>query len=154
MKSIFKTAAVALVAAASLNSHADTLISSRTVTVPVDISKAKVVITNKGYGTTYLVKVLVPALAAPTLMNHRNEGESAPCLATYETDQIDDVVQGRPEVINADMKIDLRKSVYVSSDDKLCHVVLTEDISTTIRGFNFVHGRSSDLPTRDPADCE
>lgn len=134
--------------------HASSVISSRVVTVPVDISSAKVVFTNKGYGTTYLVKILVPALAAPTLMNHRNEGESAPCLATYQTDNIDDIIQGRPETINADVKIDLVKETFISDRDGLCHVKLSENISTTIRGFTFGHSRSSELPTRHRADCE
>ena len=132
--------------------QASTLISSRIVTVPVDISMTKVLVTNKGYGTTYLVKVLVPGLAAPTLMNHRNAGESAPCLATYQTDQIDDILQGRPEIINADMKLDLVKDAFVNNG--VCQVSLTENISTTIRGFLFVHSRSVALPSRDPADCQ
>jgi hypothetical protein len=140
--------------ALAAQAQASTLISSRVVTVPVDISTAKVVKTNKGYGTTYLVKILVPGLAGPTLMNHRNEGESAPCLATYQTDDISDVTQGRPETVNADMKIDLVKDVYVSDGDKICHVTLTENISTTIRGFTFVHTRSAEMPTRDSEDCE
>jgi hypothetical protein len=155
MTNFTKIAAIALTMI-TLNAYADgdVTISSRTVTVPVDISSAKVVLTNKGYGTTYLVKVLVPALAGPTLMNHRNEGETAPCLATYQTNKIDDVVQGHPETINADMKIELTKSSYVDEAEKLCHVTLTETITTTIRGFDFIHARDTEMPTRDPADCQ
>lgn len=133
---------------------AETVISSRIVNLPVDISLTKVVLTNAGYGTTYLVKVLVPALAEPTLMNHRNEGESAPCLATYETNKIEEIVQNNPEIINVDMKIDLIKLTSISDEDQLCHVFLTENITTKIRGYNFRHFRTSEMPTRAPTDCQ
>lgn len=150
MKTVILATALAMI---GFNAAADGTISKRTVKIPVDISTAKVVKTNAGYGKIFLVKILVPGLAEPTLMNHRNEGESAPCLATYETDNIDDVVQGKPETVVADMDIELTKSSYVEPTDNLCHVQLTETITTKIRGFDFIHERISDLPTRDPGDC-
>lgn len=139
----------------ALTAHADTYtsISTRKVVVPVDISTAKVVKTNAGYGSTYLVKILVPELAGPTLMNHRNDGESAPCLATYETDNISDVIAGKPEVVNAEMEITLEKTAYVDKKDH-CRVILTETINTNIHGYDFTHARSSDLPPRNEADCK
>ena len=148
-----KVICFAIMMSRAILASAETQISSRTVTVPVDITSAKVVKTNAGYGTTFLVKILVPALAEPTLMNHRNAGESAPCLATYDTDTVDDIVQGQPETLSATVKIDLVKSAYVDAVDHLCHVLLQETLSTKIRGFEFGHSRWTDLPTRDPGDC-
>jgi hypothetical protein len=129
------------------------VVSERTVTVPVDLSKTKVVFTNQGYGSTYLVKVLIPALAAPTLLNHRNGTEGAPCMATYDVSNVDDVLQGKPETINADVKITLTKNQVISDDGKTCTVTLNEYLQTTIRGFEFVHDRTIELPSRVADDC-
>jgi len=149
-----KTGLIAfLFVAFASTAFADTVLSTSTVQLPVDISSAKVVKTNKGYGTTYLVKVLIPALAGPTLMNHRNDGEPAPCMATYETNQISDIVQNNPETLSVPVSIQLVKSVAPSADGKTCQVLLTENVSTIIRGFHFVHSRSQQMPDRDIADC-
>ncbi len=142
----------ALLALSSLTAQAETLISSRVVKVPVDISTNSIVYTSKGY-SVFLVKVLVPELAGPTLMNHRNEGERAPCLATYEATSVDEVVQGRPETVEAEVKIDLIKDANLGSDN-VCRVTLREDLTTVIRGFTFVHSRSTQLPDRIAADCQ
>lgn len=139
---------------AGLAAHADSVtVSSRTVTLPVDLSAAHVRKTNAGYGQTYLVKILVPELAAETVMNHRNEGEGAPCLATYEVDTIEQLIQGRPSVEKAAFKIELVKDTYLD-EAKVCHVTLTENVTTSIRGFQFIHSRASPLPDRNEADCK
>lgn len=145
-----------LVVAFALNGQANStnIISSRTVQLPVDLSRSKIVVSNKGYGTTYLVKILVPALTGPTLMNHRNEGESAPCLATFQTNNPEDILDGNPETIIADFKIELVKSVLPDKNSKTCHVYLDENISTIVRGYTFVHNRRSELPMRSIEDCQ
>lgn len=151
MKNLFLGLAVL---ATSLGAQANTkVISTRTVDLPVDISQAKVVKTNAGYGSTFLVKILVPALAEESLMNHRNEGESAPCLATYETDNLNDVIGGKPGVETVPFEIQLVKETSLR-DDGTCSVFLTENISTKIRGFTFLHSRSSALPDRVAEDCK
>jgi hypothetical protein len=136
------------------NSQVTEPIFTRTVTLPVDISTARVVKTNKGYGETYLVKVLVPELAAETLMNHRNEGEGAPCLATYQADSVDQVVWHHPETIHTEFKIDLVKLLLPDPKNNVCKVQLIETVTTTIRGYEFTHERSSNLPDRVLEDCK
>lgn len=160
--------APALVLAGAM-AHAETIselpgekiISERTVKLPVELNRAKVKISNRGYGQTYLVKVLVPELADITLMNHRNEGEEAPCMATYETDSLGDIIQHAPDRIQSDFKITLTKGFYLQWADQvnkpnevICKVYLREDLETTIRGFKFIHSRTSELPDRIAADCK
>nr|WP_295905864.1 hypothetical protein [uncultured Bdellovibrio sp.] len=132
----------------------ETVVSRKTVRLPVDLSQAGVRSSNKGYGTTYLVKILVPGLAAETLLNHRNEGESAPCLATYQTDLVEDVIKNNPAVENFDFEIIQKKVVYPDTTNKTCTVMLVEDVSAVVRGFNFVHHRSVELPARHIDDCK
>ncbi len=142
------------VLATTLGAQAETkTISTRTVNLPVDISQAKVVKTNAGYGTTFLVKILVPALAEETLMNHRNDGESAPCLATYGTDNLDAVIGNKPGVETVAFKIELKKETSLE-DNGTCSVILVEEVSAEIRGFLFEHYRSSVLPDRVAEDCK
>ncbi len=130
----------------------DPIISERIVTLPVDISTAKLKFTNLGYGRTYFVKIIVPALAGETIMNHRNLGEDGPCLFTYDTDNLEDVIQGNPEVVDTEFKIILKKNLFLDSDN-ICKVSLTEELSANVRGFQFIHSKTSLLPDRIAEDC-
>jgi hypothetical protein len=122
----------------------------------VDLSPAGIKLSRAGY-TMPTVKILIPELAAETVMNHRNPGESAPCLATTDTLKVEDVVQGNPVTEKADFTITLEKTaeVYKNSDGQdVCSVYLTETVSGTVRGFAFNHVRESALPERVVADCK
>ncbi|MDG0818024.1 hypothetical protein [Bdellovibrio svalbardensis] len=130
------------------------LMSKKTVTLPVDLSSAGVRSSNAGYGTTYLVKILVPGLAAETLLNHRNEGEAAPCLATYDTDKVEDITQNNPTVENIKFTITEEKILWPNTTDKICNVTLAETINAVVRGHKFTHLRRADLPARHIDDCK
>ena len=132
----------------------ETIISKKTVKLAVDLSTAGIRSSNLGYGDTYFVKILVPSLAAETLLNHRNEGESAPCLATYETFNVEDVVKGQPTTEIHDFEIVQKKVLYPSESENACYVYLVENVETTVRGFKFVHERQTELPKRVLADCQ
>jgi len=132
----------------------ETVISKKTVKLAVDLSTTGIRSSNLGYGDTYFVKILVPGLAAETLLNHRNEGESAPCLATYETFKVEDVVQGQPTTEIHDFEIVQKKVVYPSESENACYVYLVENVETTVRGFKFTHERQTELPKRTLADCQ
>lgn len=140
-----------------------TVVSSKVVTIPIDINSQTVKFSRAGYSMP-VVKILVPALADVTIMNHRNEKEGAPCLAAWEAKSPADVIQDRPGHETADLKIELLKSVEVldmnvSNPDgsiskvKRCQVLLNEVITGTIRGQEFFHDRAIELPQRDLADC-
>lgn len=129
-----------------------TIISERTVNLPVDISTAKLKWTNLGYGQTFFVKVIVPELAAPTVLNHRNVGEDGPCLFTYDTTNLEDVIGDNPGIENVDFKITVSKDAWKTSEG-VCKVRLTEHIEAEIRGFRFMHNLVHDLPERVAEDC-
>lgn len=132
----------------------ETIMSKKTVKLAVDLSTTGIRSSNLGYGDTFFVKILVPGLAAETLLNHRNEGESAPCLATYETFNVEDVVKGQPTTEIHEFEITQSKVVYPDVAEKTCHVTLVENVETTVRGFKFVHVRTSELPKRHIDDCK
>lgn len=152
MKTIILSAAILL--SAFTAQAGETIISKKTVKLAVDLSTTGIRSSNLGYGDTYFVKILVPGLAAETLLNHRNEGESAPCLATYETFKVEDVVQNNPTTELHDFEIVQKKVTYPNETNKTCAVYLIEDVSTKVRGFNFVHQRTSELPSRHIDDCQ
>ncbi len=143
-----------LLAAANASAELDksTIISERTVTVNVDISKVKVRLSRSGYAS-YVVKILVPELADVTLLNHRNSGEAAPCLATFNTIFPEAVVQNNPSIESVQMNITLEKLPRINSTTQLCEIILTESIRTNIRGFNFIHGKSDVIASRSIDDC-
>lgn len=141
-----------LIASLTISSaFAQTVISKRSVNLKVDLRTTKIRLSNAGYGEIAVLKVLVPALADVTLADHRNEGEEAPCLATYDTRKVEDVVQGKPEILSVPFKITLTKHVYADQD--VCKVALMELVEGKIRGMNFIHEREIPLPDRNLADC-
>jgi len=133
--------------------YADTIISEREVTLPVDLSTARVKLSSRGYSTE-LVKVLIPELASVTIADHRNPGESAPCLANYEAYTAEEIIQGRPETISVPFKITLTKKTVIDEQKKVCKVSLKESIVGIIRGYKFVHDRQLAMPDRHVEDCQ
>ncbi|XGC81640.1 hypothetical protein ACES2L_03990 [Bdellovibrio bacteriovorus] len=131
----------------------DQVISRKVVELPVDLSTAGIRLSNAGYGTREFVKILIPQLADHTLMNHRNEGESAPCVATFQTFKVEDVVQGNPEVLRVPFTIEVKRRVWADTWSKKCFLSLRENISANVRGFEFIHEREIELPERPLEDC-
>jgi hypothetical protein len=150
-------AALVVLGSASLgfaqSTTTDKLISSREVTLPVNISPATLHLSQADYSVP-VVKVLVPELAAETLMNHRNTKEGAPCLATTDTKDANDIIKNNPAIEQIVFQIDLIKSVSPDLDNKVCHVWLTEKLHAVIRGAKFDHARDSALPDRSLEDCQ
>lgn len=126
-------------------------LSKKIVNLPVDVSTAKIKFTNLGYGNISFVKVIVPEMAATTILNHRNIGEDGPCLFTNGTFSVDDVLQDNPEIIDTDFTITLSRSTFIQGD--VCKVTLHESVTADIRGFHFVHYLSTSMPDRIVEDC-
>lgn len=131
-----------------------TEVQKKTVTLPVDIGTTKIKFTNLGYGDNYLVKIIVPELAAETLLNHRNLGEDGPCLFTNDAASVADVVQNRPEVVQVPFEITLVKDFWIDKQNNTCLVTLKEKLSAEVRGFHFQHQKSISLPSRHVDDCK
>ncbi|MFG1482002.1 hypothetical protein ABMA79_02825 [Halobacteriovorax sp. HFRX-2_2] len=128
------------------------VLSKRTVTLPVDVSTAKLKWTNLGYGSIHFVKVIVPELAGETIMNHRNVGEDGPCLFTHDTRKLEDVVGDNPGVEDIDFEITLTKR-FSKNSEGLCNISLEEKILADIRGFKFMHILTHEMPNRVGEDC-
>lgn len=140
----------------SVVASANTLVSEQVVTLPVDLSTAGIRLSKAGYSSP-TVKVLIPELAEVTVLNHRNEGETAPCLATFQAILVEEVVQGNPETLQVPTSIKLEKIFGVveqENGEKICEVRLMETVTATIRGFDFSHVRFGDLPSRHVDDCK
>lgn len=134
------------------SAFAQTVISQKEVTLPVDLNTARLKLSRGGYSSE-VVKVLVPELADVTIADHRNEGEEAPCLATYEAWTVEEVIQGKPEKLEVPFTITLTKHVWVDTENKVCKVSLTENVIGKIRGFHFTHDRYLEMPDRHVDDC-
>ena len=131
----------------------EVVISKRVVKLPVEISATRVKLSQADYSVP-VVKVLVPELAAVTLLDHRNTGEGAPCLATSQTRQPHDVIQNHPRIEEVEMTIYLVKNLSPNVVENSCDVSLTEHIDTVIRGFHFSHDRYLSVGVRQLADCQ
>lgn len=139
------------------------VVSSKIVTVPIEVNSKMVKFSKADYSMP-VVKILIPALADVTLLNHRNTREGAPCLAAYGAASPDDVIQGRPASETAELKIELLRQASILNVEKLnpdgtksilksCEVSLIEVITGKIRGQDFYHDRISSLPNRHLDDC-
>lgn len=127
------------------------VVSDKTVTLPVDIGPATVKRSSAGYSFA-IVKVLIPALADVTVMNHRNFGENAPCLAVRDFQlHVNDIIQNNPAKEPVPVRIVLSREAQMS--EGVCKVFLVEEVTATIRGVEFSHERSSEMPSRESGDC-
>lgn len=129
------------------------VLSEKTVPLTVDISTTKVKLSVADYSFP-VVKVLVPDLADVTVLDHRNTGEGAPCMATYDTLEPLDVIQDNPSIEEIPMTIKLEKIVSEDFSGNTCHVTLSETITGNIRGFEFSHYKSHYIGTRHIDDCK
>lgn len=127
-------------------------LSKRVVQLNVDISTTKLKWSKADYSSP-VVKVLVPELADVTLLDHRNTGEGAPCLASYEASSPEDVIQNNPAIEKVPFEVTLLKDAELDDGSSVCRVTLTELIKGHIRGFEFRHDRSLLVGNRHKDDC-
>lgn len=102
------------------------LVHETTTSVELELTPESVICSHADYSSTFL-KVLIPQLAAITLLDHQNTDAGAPCVAAGE-DEID-------------------------HDAQTCATTLIERVDVVIRGVPFVHERYASLGTRPYGDC-
>lgn len=140
------------------------IVSDHVVTVPIEINSKLVKFSRADYSMP-TVKILIPAMADVTLLDHRNTREGAPCLAAYLANSPDDVIQNRDGKETADLHIVLRRLAELKTREtedvkgaktvrQVCQILLVEQIETQIRGQRFQHERMAQLPDRNTADCK
>jgi hypothetical protein len=153
MKTLFfALLSISSVALAQTPAIPSTVVSERQVTLNVDISTARLKFSSSGYMAP-VVKVLVPELADVTLLDHRNVGEGAPCLASYQALSPEEVIQEKPAVEKVEFQIKLTKIPVINEKENICEISLKEEINGQIRGFAFTHSRVQVIAKRSVADC-
>lgn len=140
--------------AAARQPDADNLvIRDRTTTVSVDLNDQTVKCSAADYSAPML-KVLVPALAGLTILNHRNTAEGAPCLAAGQCKGNvgpRQILKLGAAVEQIPVRVVLKKELAL--DGAVCRVSLVETVTTKIRGVAFFHERREDVAERVAADC-
>lgn len=128
------------------------LVSDKTTTVSVDLNAKTVKCSAQDYSMPML-KVLVPALADLTLLNHRNTREGAPCVAAGQCGKFkpSDILASGEGTEQIPVRVVLRKLAEV--DGEGCRVTLIETVATKIRGISFFHERRHELAERVADDC-
>ena len=152
-KIILSTLAVIIFAGPTVLAQPNSIsLSKKIVQLEVDISTAKLKLSQSDYASP-VVKVLVPNLADVSILDHRNTGEGAPCLATYDTLSPEDVIQNNPTTEKIDFTIELIKNVIPNTKEKTCDVFMVETVNGLIRGFQFNHYKQIHVGTRHIDDC-
>lgn len=144
--------AAAFAAAEVPGTQEGTLVSDKTTAVSVELNARTVKCSAADYSMPML-KVLVPALAELTLLNHRNTREGAPCVAAGQCGELSprDILGAGEGTERVPVRVVLRKVAEQDGDG--CQVTLVETVATTIRGVAFFHERRHDLAERVAEDC-
>lgn len=130
----------------------ETVISSRTVELSVNLNEARVYTE----GTSFPVRLLylpIPELTKVTLLNHRYPEEAAPVLING-TAELEDIRQGNPDTITLPVVITLTKYMRINRKLNVCKVELTEDLEATLNNLKFQHSSTTVLPDRHVSDCK
>jgi hypothetical protein len=128
------------------------LVSDKTTVIETPINAQTVKCSQADYSIPML-KVLVPGLADLTVLNHRNNGEGAPCVAAgpCETMNPGQILKDGSGVDAIKVRVTLHKETAI--DGAVCRVTVIERVSTTIRGVPFFHEQAHEVAERTPADC-
>lgn len=137
----------------------EVVIRDTTTNVSVSLNAQTVKCSKADYAQPML-KVLIPALADLTVLNHRNTREGAPCVAAgpcrfaprgQTPHSPDDVLKHGEGVETIAVRVVLKR--LTEKDATVCQVTLKEEVFTIIRGIPFYHLQSQSLQERNPADC-
>jgi hypothetical protein len=129
-------------------------LSDKTTEVDVPLNEETVKCSARDYSAPFL-KVLIPALADITALNHRNAGEGAPCIAAGQCRSFTEpqalLSRGGERVERVAVRVTLKKETAL--DGEVCRVTLVETVNAVIRGTPFFHERRHELAERVPSDC-
>lgn len=128
------------------------VVRDRTTVVEVELNPSTVKCSAADYSAPML-KVLVPALAELTILNHRNTREGAPCVAAGRCGEVapEDILRSGEGVESVPMRVVLKK--IAEQDGEACRVSLVETVTTVIRGVPFFHERRQAVEDRAADDC-
>ena len=141
------------------NDRAEKIIQDTTTNVSVLLNEQTVKCSKADYSRAML-KVLVPALADLTVLNHRNTREGAPCVAAGPCGAVrpgersmtpSDVLKNGNGTDQISVRVVLKR--ITNKDQTVCHVSIKEEVFTVIRGIPFFHSQIAEVQNRNPVDC-
>lgn len=149
---------IGLVACATAQAKVvNAIISTSTHRLNLSLNEQTVLCSEVGYGSAFL-KILIPQLADITIMDHRNEGADAPCVAAGNCaprGSLDpkDILDPRNPKETVDVTVTLTKRAVLDPKQLRCTVELVENIDLDVRGVHFTHERGALIGERNVKDC-
>ncbi len=136
------------------------VVSKNVARVEIELSEATVLCSAADYGARFL-KILIPALADLTIMDHQNTGAGAPCVAAGMCEfmpgdggfNTTDILDGSAPNETVDIEVTLTRVFNLDHEKKTCQVSLRENVLTEVRGIEFTHVRFATIGERAFSDC-
>ncbi len=147
---------LASTAGAAVETRED-LVHQTTTSVDLVLTPETVICSHADYSASFL-KVLIPELAAITLLDHQNRDAGAPCVAAGECAPFgdhapSDILDDADTDETVDITVRETRVDEIDHDAQTCTTSLRERVDLTIRGVPFAHERSTSLGTRPYGDC-
>jgi MYXO-CTERM domain-containing protein len=133
------------------------LVHETTTAVDIELTADTVICSHADYSANFL-KVLIPQLAAITLLDHQNTDAGAPCVAAGECAPFGDhapadILDDQDTTDTVDITVRATRVDEIDHDAETCNTSLTEQVDLVIRGVPFTHQRWATLGTRPYGDC-
>lgn len=133
------------------------LVHETTTTVDIALTPETVLCSHADYSASFL-KVLIPELAAITLLDHQNTDAGAPCVAAGECAPFGDhapadILDDADTTETVAITVRATRQDDIDHDAQTCTTSLVERVDLQIRGVPFAHERWSALGSRPYGDC-
>jgi uncharacterized protein (TIGR03382 family) len=143
-------------ATAELTTH-ERVVHETTTTTEIELTPDTVLCSAADYSFPAL-KILIPELAAITLLDHQNFGAGAPCVAAGQCGLPDgsepsDILDSDNLMQEVDIIVKAIRVDTVDDEALTCSTTLIERVDVDVRGVPFFHERYAELGSRPYADC-
>lgn len=143
-------------ATAEVTTH-ERIVHETTTSHTVELTPDTVLCSAADYSFPAL-KILLPELAAITLLDHQNFGAGAPCVAAGQCGLPDgtepeDILNPYNQFEDVDIVVKAIRVDIVDDEALTCATSLTERVDVVVRGVPFFHERYADLGFRPYSDC-
>lgn len=128
------------------------VLKDTTTAVALELNASTVFCTGSGYAGVML-KISIPDLDWLAHFDHRVEGTTLPCATggacTADFDATT-LLQGGAGIEVVPVRVILSETLSVDLNARTCERLLSEHVTTTIRGHTFVHHAADATPTQVP----